>query len=242
MNLDEFDGELAKFVDSGVLDVNCITSRAEKQNEQVERQKKTGSLEKAWAPFHNSFRDNLDEVANSIVNGMKTNVSVVSLANLNAAIAILEDLGELDKAKDVLDCFVSKKPKEFWDPSNDVFLGPLNPTVAEKVTYVQKAAADEAAATFDAEAELIKAAKSYDNDKIKMLAQVSVDEYFRMFKSKEGDDLGTLVLSGLEFRRISNATPEMREVVRRTEEALRRIAAESKLNAIRVRKFGVTVP
>jgi hypothetical protein len=33
----------------------------------------------------------------------------------------------------------------------------------------------------------------------------------------------------------------MREVVRRMEEALKRIASESTLNAIRVRKYGVEV-
>jgi len=49
------------------------------QNRQVEIQKKTGSLEKAWRPFHDSFRDNLDDVTRSIVDGLKANVAIVSL-------------------------------------------------------------------------------------------------------------------------------------------------------------------
>jgi hypothetical protein len=89
--------------------------------------------------------------------------------------------------------------------------------------------------------ELIEAARSYDPDKIKKLADVAVDEYYRLLKAKRGDDLRIFVLAALEFRRIANASPEMREVIRRMSEALRRVASESTLNAIRVRKYGVDI-
>jgi len=99
-----------------------------------------------------------------------------------------------------------------------------------------------AATTFDPGVELIQAAQSYNNEAINKLANVPVDEYYRMIKSKDGEEMRKLVSSGLEFRRISNASPEMLEVVRRTEEALKKIASESKLNAVRVGRYGVKLP
>lgn len=62
-----------------------------------------------------------------------------------------------------------------------------------------------------------------------------------MLKSKKGDELRTFVLAALDFRRIANASDEMREVTRRMEAALQRVASESTLNAIRVRKYGIQI-
>ena len=93
------------------------------------------------------------------------------------------------------------------------------------------------AAAFNPEPNLIKAGKSYDSEVIKKLAEVPVDEYLRIFKTNKGDELAHLIYSALEFRRISNASPEMLEVVRRATEALKMIASESKLNALRVGKY-----
>jgi len=60
-----------------------------------------------------------------------------------------------------------------------------------------------------------------------------------MVKSKRGEEMRRLIYSGLEFRRIANAGPEMLAIVRRMEDALKMIGAESELNAVRVRRYNV---
>jgi hypothetical protein len=75
-----------------------------------------------------------------------------------------------------------------------------------------------------------------------MLAKVSVDEYYELIKSKTGTEMRKIIHSGLEYRKIANASPEMLEVIRRLEEALKRIASESKLNEVRVRRYGIVLP
>ena len=241
-NMDDFDAELVKFVDTGALDTAAVTAKAEAQDAQITLQKKTGALEKAWAPFHGSFRDNQDEVVRSIVNGLKGSVPVVSLSNLNGAIVLLDEVGQRDDVESALEAFVAEKPPDFWDPSNDPFTEgrKFHPAVEE--CMAKQVARAEAGKTFDPEAELIQAAKSYDIESIGKLAELPVDEYYRMIKSKEGDEMRNIVHAGLHFRRIANASPEMLEVVRRVEEALKRIASESRLNAIRVARYGVTLP
>jgi hypothetical protein len=88
---------------------------------------------------------------------------------------------------------------------------------------------------------VIEAGKTYNTEMIKKLAEVPVEEYCKVIKSKKDEEMRSFIFSALNFRRISNATPEMLEVVRRMEEALKRIGAESKLNAARVRRFGISV-
>ena len=237
-SMDDFDLELRNFADSGVLDILSITSRASEQNTKIESLLKTGSLEKAWRPFHDLFDANLEEVTRSIVDGMKANVSVESLANLDETIRLLKELGRENEANDILACFVANKSKGFWDASADPsHRGPFDPDVAAAI------AAQQATATvpFDAEAELIRVGRTHDAETIKMLAEFPVEEYCRVIKSKRGEEMRKVILSGLEFQRISNASPEMQEVVRRTREALKQIASELKLNALRVRKYGIKI-
>jgi len=66
--------------------------------------------------------------------------------------------------------------------------------------------------------------------------------YLNLFESKTGTELSRVVLSALEFRRIANATPDMKTIVEMAEDALRTIGNRSALNAIRLEKFGVSLP
>jgi hypothetical protein len=244
ITMDDFDAELAKYVDTGVLDVARISARAQEQNENLKNHQSAAALEQAWRPFHDSFENNVDEVTASIVKGLKASVAVVSLFNLNAAVAVLHQLGKSIEATDVMEFFVTQKPRDFWSLSSDPFLvsGELHPTVVATMASQEAKATAEAAASFDLESALIGAAQSYNNDAIKKLSEISVDQYYHLIKSKRGDDLRRIVLSGVDFRKISNATPEMQKVVQLIEKALMQIASESTLNAIRVRKYGVRLP
>jgi hypothetical protein len=62
-----------------------------------------------------------------------------------------------------------------------------------------------------------------------------------LFDSKTDDDLRKVILSALEFRKISNASPDMRKVVESAEQALRIIGKRSALNAFRVQNYGVSI-
>lgn len=63
-----------------------------------------------------------------------------------------------------------------------------------------------------------------------------------MFESKEGGELRLAVLAALEFRRIANATPQMKEIVEKAEGALRTIGKRSALQALRLENYGVSMP
>jgi hypothetical protein len=55
------------------------------------------------------------------------------------------------------------------------------------------------------------------------------------------ESMRVVVHAGLAYKDISNASPEMRSIVDATTTALRRIASESPLNAVRVRRYGISL-
>jgi hypothetical protein len=238
-HFDDFDRELLKFVDTGILDFKNVESRAAEFDRQVALRKESGSYEQAWRPFHDSFGDNLDEVKASIVQGLKNSVHVASLTGLNESIKLLKEIGFRDDAKDLLDFFSTQKlDRSFWDPTRDHFRsGPYDPDIENEIASQQAKLVE----SFVPDLELVRACETYNAEAIKKLAEVSIDEYYRMVKSKDGAELRRLIQAGLNFKRIANASPEMREVVRRMEEALKRVGSESTLNALRVRKYGIDI-
>ena len=68
----------------------------------------------------------------------------------------------------------------------------------------------------------------------------SVDEYYNLFKTTTGSDLRRIVKTCLQFDTIQNASESMKEIPNRSKEALMRIGAESAINALRVKRFGIT--
>jgi hypothetical protein len=242
-NMDEFDRELMKFVASGVLDGAGISKAAIEQNDKLKRLKTSNSLEQAWRPLHDSFENNLPEVRRSVVDGMKASLGIVSISQLNSAVGVLKELDQGSAVNEVVAFYVANAPPSFWNHVNDPFQnpfqsGPLHPEIAAVVqTQIEKSTVP-----FDPEAALIEAAQTYDHELIHRLAQVPVETYHEMVKAKRGADMRKIIWSALEFKRIANASQEMRQVIQRMEEALRRIGSESTLNAIRVKRYGVSVP
>jgi hypothetical protein len=67
---------------------------------------------------------------------------------------------------------------------------------------------------------------------------LTIDDYYDLFKAIKGIDLARIIRTALEFRGRADR-PEYGEIGRKAEEALKRIAVESRLNRERVRRFGV---
>lgn len=113
-NMDEFDRELVRFVDFGVLDSAIISKAAVEQSEKLARLKKANTLEDSWKPLHVSFDDNLGEVTRSVVDGMKASLGVVSLSQLDSALGVLKELDQQSAADEVTAFYVANAPLSFW--------------------------------------------------------------------------------------------------------------------------------
>lgn len=238
-DFDEFDLALLIFVDSMILDADEILGQARNLQEQQRLGALRGASEAAWEAYHDSFNDDENRVVQELVDGTKKSYEITSLPNLNAAVILLKGLGREYEAMDLLKFFTeNRKDVGFWNPNSYLFeRGPFDQDITAVIEL--KKASD--LTDFDVAAGLTRAGKDYDPETIAKLAAVSAQTYCDLISTAHGDQKETLVLSALEFRRISNASDDMKRVVSLMEEALRMVGRKSRLNAMRIRKYGVSI-
>jgi hypothetical protein len=235
--LDDYDLALFHFVESSVLDPDEIVGEAKKKEEQLKRLAQAGSFEDAWRLFHDSFADNTDDVCDSIFEGVKANFDVVSRANLDESVIMLRNLGRDELADSLIAYAEANGSKDFWLPDD-----PFNRVTKDaKVRAIAEQKAKAAKPVLDFETDLVAAAQSVNREKIAQLAKVPEEDYLALFQSRTGLQLRALVLSALDYRRILNADDDMRTVVAKAENALKVIAAQSPLNALRMQKYGISL-
>jgi hypothetical protein len=235
---DNFDLSLMKYIDTMILDIDEIQNEARKLQEEQRIGALHGTFDAAWRAFHDSFDDDQDKVVAEMIAGAKQCVEVVSLPNLNVMVRLLKDLGRDSEASDLLKFYASNiADPRYWTSDDPFQRGPLDPDVTDAIEQKKP----QAMPVFDPAAALTRAAKDYDAETIKQLATMPVETYHDLIAGSRGERLRSIVLSGLEFRRISNASDDMRRVVELMEEALRIVGRRSVLNELRIQKYGVSL-
>lgn len=171
------------------------------------------------------------------------NVKFISPTNLNGTTSLLKELGEGERASKLLAHYLEarKDEPEIFDLEENPF--------AENITDEDVVAAfrDRMKAippqrNFSDSLRKVAFERTWGKSELASLAETSVDEYYDLLKKTEGRDLGRLVRACLQFETVGGATPEMKAIAEKAKEALARIGKESKVNARRVRQFGVKPP
>jgi hypothetical protein len=236
-SMDGLDAALLNFVETSVLDTDDIIEKAKAVEAGLNQTKQMFAFDQCWRPFHDSLKDNEDEVCESIIEGVKNNFTMVSRPNFDAAVSILQELGRTKDADALIDFAKDNGGEDFWT-SDDPFHRQV------KDSRIRQIVEDRRKATkpiFDFESDLLSATQSMNGEKLAQLASVLVEQYQRLFENSTGKALNDYVYAALEYRKIANATEDMRKVIANAEEALRQIARKSKLNEIRVRKYDVSL-
>jgi hypothetical protein len=128
-------------------------------------------------------------------------------SNLNASVKILKELDREREAIDLINFFVANKNAgpSYWNASDPFQDGPFDEDVQGAIDIKRK----QGALDFVPEIDLVRAAQNLDSEIIKKLSEVSVDEYYKIVKSKKGDEMRKIILSGLDYRKYGNASPEI---------------------------------
>jgi len=233
--LDELDNALMNFVESSIFDIEEITAKAVAVEASRKQQNRMVAFKQAWQPFHDGFGNNEDEVCESIIAGIRNNFEVVSRSNLDAAISILTELGRTDEVEALMDFATTHGGDEFWTSDDPLHRRISDPRIQKVVGEKRKATEP----VFQLEKDMVSAAHRLNGTKLAQLAAVPIERYQSLFENSTGIDLRNYIYAAFEYRKIGNATDDMKKVISNAEEALRRIARKSKLNEIRVRKYEI---
>lgn len=235
---DDFDVALIKGVRNGFFDPLEIERYGKELHEKAVATKADGSFEDAWRLYHDSFADNQDEVLDAIYASFMKNYQYVTPLNLNGTVTLFKELGQPDRAHEMIKQYVESRAEnpDFFNLEQYSFRGEItDPDI--KNAFSAKFANLEKRIDF---AEILLVLKEGWSDKaLSDLSAAPIDEYRRAFQEATGKELRKMLAGALQFDRIVNASPEMKEISKRARDALKLIGAESPINARRVAKFGI---
>jgi uncharacterized protein (DUF2147 family) len=237
--LDEYDCVLMESVKEGFADEAAIRAKALQQDDAKARAHARSEIESCFRPLHDTFMDNLDEVTSTIADAFLRHHQYVSVIQLDDVVSLFKSLDRPDAAQRLLNFFEEHEVSvEFWNPVGDV---PMRRPISDPdVISISQRVLTSAVTKFDAASKLLEAASTLDAATLHEVAErVGSDEIYALIKERSGVEMRAIIDAGLGYRRIGNATPDMQKITKSTLGALKRIRGESKLNALRVKKYHV---
>jgi hypothetical protein len=239
---DELDLILADAVKTGYIIEEDFKDKASVKNQKIIASKSEGSFSNAWRLYHDTFNDNGDEVINGIYESFKENCQYITPGNLNGTVSLFRELGEEKKASEIIGIYIEKRKEEtelFNMEENNVFGDIRDQEVIDRFNevYSQSVTTETAKQVLDR----IAGKNGWDQSDEVVLAGTSADDYYNLFKTETGRHLSSFVTTCLKFGQFGNASDQQKEIANKATEALERIAAESEINKMRVKKFGVSI-
>lgn len=238
--MDEFDFELLRGIEAGYFDKARLRGCALDLEKQVLLRRQDGDFESAWDLYHGSLENNEDEVLETISKSFKQTYKTISLMNLNGTIRLFRELGRDKEAEELLKFYVENRnePREFWDLDDYTFEDSVtDPGVRDAI----KKKFETFQGTYDL-GEILEAIgknSAWNSQEMDAIACMPTEEYYQLFKRLRGRALRRAINAALLSDRTANASDSMKQVTARAKEALGTIAAESRINARRLERFGI---
>ena len=240
LNTDELDLQVAYLVEQGYVNENDFVTEARKRNGKIIESKSKGSFTEAWEAFHYTFGDNEEEVVQGIFDSFKNTVKYISILDLNATASLFRELGRDVLADQVIDIYIMERQNEkrLFALDSNLFRGNITDKVLiEKFDKINESL--KTRRTLRDVLTKIAGKDGWGGDDEEILSTASIQDYVDLFKTEKGPNLLSWIDTCLQFGRISNPSEKMQRITGNASEALRRIAAENRLNSLRVAKYGI---
>lgn len=241
-SLDEFDLKIASLVENGYVDERQLKAEAEQLNDRILAARSEDSFREAWKKFNESFADNSQEVIDCLSDSFKNNARYISPVNLDGTVRLLRYLGKDKLATKIISLYIEKRAAEHDLFNLDAALLPGQIKDREVIMrFRQKQESLREKQTLLEICDALLQEEGPQDEEELLLAQASVQEYLDLFKSQSGPRLSQYVDLCLKFSRLGGTTEYQKMITDKATEALLIIARESRLNASRVRRFGIKV-
>ena len=239
---DEFDTVIIEGVERGFFDAAALKRQADYLQNSLRRGDKDSVYQQAWRLFHDSFENNQDAVLDALSDAVKANLEAITPLNLSETVSFLKEFGRAEQAMEVLHLYINQRQEvpDFWDLDASLFSGHVNdPDV--RGAFGEKFSTATSPPDPEQILKRIGEQSGWNPKDLVCLKDLTELNYVDIFKRLRGSELWNVVKGALMFRDVSNADDHMRAITLAVEGALRRIAAESPMNAKRVRRYGVQV-
>ncbi|MBW6508495.1 MAG: hypothetical protein K0A94_03020 [Desulfuromonadales bacterium] len=239
--LDDFGRQIGRLVENGYLDEERMGEVAEDYDEQIRAARSEKSFQEAWRKFYNSFDDNAADVINCLSESFRDNARHISPVNLDSSVCLLRYLGKDKLATRIIDLYIEKRKgeKSLFAVEPAVEAEEIRDSeVIEKFRQIHHALREEL--TLRQICERLHEEGDHSDEEYQ-LAQASVSDFIILFKGLCGDDLSRHIDLCLSYGRLGGISDQQRLIAEKATAALQQIGSESRLNASRVRRFGVSL-
>lgn len=241
-HMDEFDQVILDGFQQGSFDPEALKEAADTIATRIEYEKQDNSFNEAWRLYHDSFTVSADEVLNKMAPAFQSAVKTISPNNLAGTVKLFKELGRPNEAKALLAFYMDQRASEsrkFFDLAASPFGSEIDdPDVV--AAFAEKLAQSEIKLDPKEVLQRIAKHKGWNQEDTATLAKLSASDFIDIFKQSNGPHHSALVSTALQFKDFGGATDEMKNISKNAEEALRRIASESPINARRVGRYGIS--
>ncbi|MFZ0846199.1 MAG: hypothetical protein WAM62_10435, partial [Pseudolabrys sp.] len=239
---DEFDKALYEAITIGYFDESAILATAQVLNEKLKAGKQAAELNSAWEAYHGSFQDNESEILGQLSSAFENYVDHVTIGDLDAVVSILKDFDRPGDAKRLISLFMDRRPetRDFYDIEGRVLVSQIKDP---EIKAAFKKRVGELTLIREPEEILLSIYmnRGWETAETHRLANLSDDDYYNMFKKLRGYDVGRVAKTALDFKNMSPPNAEFNAIAKHAENALKRIANESRLNRKRVLGYGISL-
>ena len=234
---DDLDRLIARHVERGFAD-DELAAVLQTKDQEYRGGNAQSEIQKAWEKFNESFDDNADELAQGLADTIKRNVRYMGRDQINSIVNLLRTIKKDELANSLSDLFVqanNDRPEMF---RTDSFFGDenaLDPYLAEKFFHAR--GLTEKPPQIQEVVHRITENESWNQTDEQFLSSLSVDDIRVFLKAQHTTYLHSYIKALLRFGQLGNATELQKDIANKTRDALRAIAKESDLNAVRLRRY-----
>lgn len=236
-SIDEFDKIVFRCIDTGYIPASAFDEELSKFRKRLEFEDQDASMSRAWALYHDSFDDNLEDVLEGLETAFRSNYRSVTPLNLNGLARIFRELGQPDKSRELVEFYGAnmEEPFEFWSLEYNSFADEIDEQI---VIDLFSTKANELRPADPTPKEIllrIHSESGWSRRDVDILSKMTPQDFRDLFKSVRGREFRILVNEALRFRgRGGQGSPEF-TIWESANSALDLIAAESPINERRVR-------
>ncbi|MBB6482279.1 hypothetical protein [Spirochaeta isovalerica] len=239
---DELDREIINSVMIGYFIDNKIEKQIEVKNNEIKKKKSQDSFFNSWELYHNSLKDNQEEVVNSIYDSFLENALEISIGNLQGTFNLLNELDCEEKARNIVMKYIDVRknnPESLNLKTIDSFRDITNPYIIEQFnkSYADLKTFDDPETTI----EKVTESHGFTEDAEIVLSNLTESDFVRLLKSYDSSDTDKKIAGLLRIGELSPQTERRSKIYNNLRNALIKIGNESKINRRRVKKFGIKI-
>lgn len=239
VQFDELDAVILDGIQHGIFNSLAVAAEAKRNHDIFVLRDEDNSFSEAWDRFHDSIEDNEDEVIEGLFSALQSSVQSVTPTNLDATVVLFRQLARNEQADLLISYYIDNHvaTDNFWNLAQYNF--PIrDPAVSS--AFSRKFAVIRQSETIGDVLLRIQETKACTRTDLRTLDAVSLEDMKDVFRSFRGKDLANAIKATKVIPN-QHEMPEAERVEDKCKDALVQIASESRINALRLERYGIYI-